>query len=68
MKSDRNMEGFSNDQLVIQANRGDIEAFAELAPCYKERIYQLIFRLTRNHLDVDDSKNYFSILLTSRIN
>jgi len=71
MESDRNMEGFSNDQLVIQAkkgDKGDIEAFEELDPCYKERICQLIFRLTRNHLDVDDLKNYFSILLTSRIN
>lgn len=53
------MEGFSDDQLVIQAKKGDIEAFVELALCYKERTCQLNFRLTRNHLDVDDLKKYF---------
>lgn len=56
------MEGFSDDQLVIQAkkgDKGDIKAFAELALCCKERTCQLNFRLTRNHLDVDDLKKYF---------
>lgn len=43
-----------DDSLVQQAREGDAEAFAKLVHRYRERVYQVIYRFTRNHGDTDD--------------
>ena len=48
------MDDEGDDRLVEAARRGDPAAYAELVCRYRERIYQTIFRLTRNHDDTDD--------------
>ena len=48
------MDDDGDDRLVERAQRGDLAAYTELVRRYRERIYQTIFRLTRNHEDTDD--------------
>ena len=48
------MEATSEDQLVALARKGDIDAFAELAKRYQERIFQTVFWMTKNQQDADD--------------
>ena len=48
------MNDASDEQLVQQAKKGDTQAYAELVRRYRERIYQTIYRFTRNHSDTDD--------------
>lgn len=48
------MEDLSDDQLVRKAKQDDLEAFAELARRYQEKIIRMILRLTKNRLDADD--------------
>ncbi len=40
--------------LVEEARRGRQEAFSELARRHQQRVYRLIYGMTRNHLDADD--------------
>lgn len=40
--------------LVEEARLGKREAFAELARRYQQRIFRLIYGMTRNHSDADD--------------
>lgn len=48
------MDDDGDDRLVERAQRGDLASYTELVRRYRERIYQTIFRLTRNHEDTDD--------------
>lgn len=48
------MEGFADEELVVQAKAGDLDAFTELARRYQQKIYYTVYGLTRNHLDADD--------------
>jgi len=48
------MDDDGEDQLVERARGGDLSAYTELVNRYRERIYQTIFRFTRNHDDTDD--------------
>lgn len=48
------MEGQPDDELVIQAQKGDAESFMLLARRYQQRIYQTIYAMTKNHQDADD--------------
>jgi RNA polymerase sigma-70 factor (ECF subfamily) len=48
------MDDFSDDRLAHDAKMGSREAFSELALRYRERIYHIIFRFTRNPGDADD--------------
>jgi RNA polymerase sigma-70 factor (ECF subfamily) len=48
------MDDDGDDRLVERAQQGDLAAYTELVRRYRERIYQTIFRLTRNHDDTDD--------------
>lgn len=48
------MDDDGDDRLVERAQQGELDAFTELVRRYRERIYQTIFRLTRNHDDTDD--------------
>lgn len=49
-----NMVDFSDGHLVKKAKQGDIEAFAELARRWQEKIYHTILALTKNHQDAND--------------
>lgn len=49
-----NMEWPSDDRLVEQAKRGDVEAFTELARRFEQKIHHTILALTRNLQDADD--------------
>lgn len=49
-----NMEDRSDDNLVEQAKKGDVEAFTKLARRFQERIYYTILVLTKNDQDADD--------------
>ena len=49
-----NMGDYSDDQLVTLAKQGNLEAFSELAGRFKQKIYNTIFSLTKNHQDTDD--------------
>jgi len=48
------MDERPDDVLVELAKRGGAEAFSELARRHQQRIYRLIFGMTRNHSDTDD--------------
>lgn len=48
------MDESSDEQLVERAQGGRMDAFAELAQRYQQRIYHTIFGFTKNHLDADD--------------
>lgn len=48
------MESRADDELVIQAQKGDAESFMALVRRYQQRIYQTIYALTKNHQDADD--------------
>ena len=48
------MDDEGEGRLVRQAQGGDLAAYTELVRRYRERIYQTIFRFTRNHEDTDD--------------
>lgn len=48
------MEGLSEQQLLTRAKKGQIEAFAELARRYHEKVYQTVFWMTRDPHDTDD--------------
>jgi RNA polymerase sigma-70 factor, ECF subfamily len=48
------MSDAADKKFVELAKNGDFEAFGELVRRYRERIYQTIFRFTRNHGDTDD--------------
>ena len=48
------MDGISDDDLVNQAKKGDVDAFSVLACRYQEKIYNLVLGMTKNHLDADD--------------
>jgi len=50
----RRMDESSDEQLVERAQGGRMDAFAELAQRYQQRIYHTIFGFTKNHLDADD--------------
>jgi RNA polymerase sigma-70 factor (ECF subfamily) len=44
----------SDESLVEVAKKGNVDAFAELARRYQEKVYYTIFGFTRNHTDADD--------------
>lgn len=48
------MEDDGEDGLVERAQGGDLAAYMELVFRYRKRIYQVIYRFTRNHDDTDD--------------
>jgi RNA polymerase sigma-70 factor (ECF subfamily) len=52
------MKPLSNDAtdeaLVEQAKKGDLDAYAEVVRRYRERLYHTIYRFTRSHSDTDD--------------
>jgi len=48
------MDERPDDVLVEEARRGGVEAFSELARRHRQRIYRLIYGMTRNHSDTDD--------------
>ena len=48
------MDDEGEGRLVRRAQGGDLAAYTELVRRYRERIYQTIFRFTRNHEDTDD--------------
>jgi RNA polymerase sigma-70 factor (ECF subfamily) len=48
------MDDEGEDRLVRRAQDGDLDAYTVLVRRYRERIYQTIFRFTRNHDDTDD--------------
>jgi RNA polymerase sigma-70 factor (ECF subfamily) len=48
------MDERPDDVLVEQARRGGVEAFSELARRHQQRVYRLIYGMTRNHSDTDD--------------
>lgn len=48
------MDDEGEGRLVRRAQGGDLDAYTELVRRYRERIYQTIFRFTRNHEDTDD--------------
>ncbi|MBN2408739.1 MAG: sigma-70 family RNA polymerase sigma factor, partial [Candidatus Aminicenantes bacterium] len=48
------MDDDREDGLVARAQEGNLSAYAELVRRYRERIYQTIYHLTRNHDDTDD--------------
>jgi RNA polymerase sigma-70 factor (ECF subfamily) len=48
------MDERPDDVLVEEARRGRVEAFSELARRHQQRIYRLIYGMTRNHSDTDD--------------
>jgi RNA polymerase sigma-70 factor (ECF subfamily) len=41
-------------RLVLRAKRGDRDAFAELVDIYKDKIYQLAYRMTGNRQEAED--------------
>ena len=48
------MEALSEDQLVVQVQMGDVDAFTELALRYKEKIYRTVYWMIKNQQDADD--------------
>jgi RNA polymerase sigma-70 factor (ECF subfamily) len=48
------MDERPDDLLVDEARRGSLEAFSELARRHQQRIYRLVYGMTRNHSDADD--------------
>ncbi len=44
----------TDEELVERTRKGDVESYSELVRRYRQRIYQTIFRFTRNHGDSDD--------------
>ncbi len=48
------MEELSDSRLVGLAKTGDVEAFAELARRYQEKVFRTVLSLTRNRSDADD--------------
>jgi RNA polymerase sigma-70 factor (ECF subfamily) len=48
------MHDRTDEELVEEAKKGDLEAYSELVRRYRRRIYQTIYRFTRNHGDTDD--------------
>ncbi len=48
------MGDFSDGQLVELAKKGDVEAFAELARRYQDKIFHTILAFTKNLQDADD--------------
>jgi RNA polymerase sigma-70 factor (ECF subfamily) len=48
------MDERPEDALVEDVRRGRTEAFSELARRHQQRIYRLIYGMTRNHSDADD--------------
>lgn len=48
------MGDFSDGQLVELAKKGDVEAFAELARRYQDKIYNTVLAFTKNPQDADD--------------
>ena len=48
------MEATSEDQLVAIARKGDVDAFTELAKRYQQRVFQIVFWMTKNQQDADD--------------
>ena len=54
----------SDEELVALANKGDVEAFEELYYRYRDWVYQLAWRFTRDHQDsLDVLQETFSYLL-----
>jgi len=49
-----NFQEWTDEDLVVEAKSGRIDAYAELARRIQERIYRTIFGMTRNHEDTDD--------------
>ena len=52
----------TEDALVEEAKKGNLDAFSELVRRVQERVYAVIFALTRNHQDTDDlmQETFFS--------
>lgn len=48
------MEDCSDGNLVARAKKGDIDAFAELARRYQEKVYYTLLSLTKNQQDASD--------------
>ena len=48
------MDERPDDVLVEEARRGAVAAFSELAGRHQQRVYRLIYGMTRNHSDADD--------------
>jgi RNA polymerase sigma-70 factor (ECF subfamily) len=48
------MQDRNDEELVEEAKKGNREAYSELVRKYRGRIYQTIYRFTRNHGDTDD--------------
>ncbi|UCE41996.1 MAG: sigma-70 family RNA polymerase sigma factor [Candidatus Aminicenantes bacterium] len=48
------MEALPDDQLVILARKGDVDAFTELARRHQEKIFRTVLWMTKNQQDADD--------------
>jgi RNA polymerase sigma factor (sigma-70 family) len=48
------MDETPDDALVGHALGGDLEAFEDLARKHQQRIYRLVYAMTRDHSDADD--------------
>jgi len=48
------MGSISDTELVVKAQKGDVDAFAALAERYQARIYRTLLSLTGNQMDADD--------------
>lgn len=45
---------FSEEQLVVEAQRGSVEAFQKLVSCYESRIFRLAERIVHNREDAEE--------------
>jgi len=48
------MDERPDEALVEEVRRGRTEAFSELARRHQQRVYRLVYGMTRNHSDADD--------------
>ena len=44
----------ADQQLIIQAQAGDGEAFGELVQRYQRRVYRMVYRILMHHADAED--------------
>lgn len=44
----------SDAELVLRCQRGDARAFDELVARYQDRVYNMVYRMSRNHADALD--------------
>ena len=48
------MGSISDTELVVEAQNGNVDAFAALAERYQAKVYRILFSLTGNQMDADD--------------